>query len=213
MARNVLGDGRGGSTGESRAGAAGKIFARTESSSRFTDASTVASHAPAMAQRFGSVLSSSIVLGRVAVVQQETFRGGRRPPSGEAYSVQLKNGVRTDRYEQNTAEARFVVECVSDGRLTVRRECVEKSPDHRWNTFRSLAGRFRSAWATRAAEGVSGSESLASGVGSPRRVQAAIISTVDRLFRVLPTVAGDELGGKGTARPRLRSATSSLGSG
>ena len=70
-----------------------------------------------------------VELGRVTVVQHGPMDGMMADPSREAYSVQSNNGVRTDHYELTTDAARFVVECVSDGRLTVRRENNKKSPD------------------------------------------------------------------------------------
>ena len=70
----------------------------------------------------------SFELGRINVVQQNAFTDDEEwAMPDETYSIHWKNQVRTDRYERTTEEARLVFEYVSDGRLTVRRESIEKS--------------------------------------------------------------------------------------
>ena len=67
------------------------------------------------------VLQARLEHGRVTVMQHGKLPDIVQRPD-EGYSIQSENGVRTDRYEQTTDdEATFLVECVSDGRLTMRR--------------------------------------------------------------------------------------------
>ena len=62
---------------------------------------------------------------------------------GAARFVQFDRGGRTDRYVLTSDEEQFMLEMVSNGRLTVRHDRARIRKNRRWNTFRCPTEQLR----------------------------------------------------------------------
>ena len=74
----------------------------------------------------GGAINVLFVRGRLQVLNDAPWDGDL-PNERETFTVEWINHVRTVRYEQTTEKAHFMVELVSSGRVTVRRDRAEKA--------------------------------------------------------------------------------------